>query len=167
MSKRLDVLKALTDFLEGISPDNGYPYDFRGKVYRGRDRFGAEYVAKMPFLSILEAKATDYGKFANEEQTVRMDDWVLLVQGWCADDARNPTDPIYDIVAVVEKRLSMLISKDENGNPEFPGVYRLKGMIATLTLAQPVVRPPEEGLSDTAFFFLPIRVGLKVDIRNP
>lgn len=167
MSKRLDILKALTAFLEGINPDNGYTYNLKGKVYRGRDRFGAEYVARMPFLSILEAKATDYGNFANEEQTVRLDDWVLLVQGWCADDARNPTDPVYNLVAVVEERLSMLIAKDENGAVLYPGVYRLNGMIATLTLAQPVVRPPEEGLSDTAFFFLPIRVGLKVDIRNP
>ena len=65
MSKRLNVLKALTTFLEGSNPDNGYGYDFRNKVYRGRDRFGAEYVAKMPFLSILEAKSTDYGNFAN------------------------------------------------------------------------------------------------------
>ena len=167
MSKRLDILKAITKHLEGINPDNGYAYDFRDKVYRGRDRFGAEFVARMPILSILEAKATDYGNFANEEQTVRLDDWVLLLQGWCSDDARNPTDPIYDIVAVVEQRLSQIIAMDEKGQPEFPGVYRLKGLIATLTLAQPVVRPPEEGLSDTAFFFLPVRVGLHVDIRNP
>lgn len=167
MSQRLDVLKALTAHLEGITKDNGYPYDMKGKVYRGRDRFGADFVSRLPFLSILEAKATDYGNFANEEQTVRLDDWVLLVQGWVPDDARNPTDPAYDLVATVESRLAMLIAKDEDGRPMYPGVYRLGEMVATLTLAQPVVRPPEEGLSDTAFFFLPVRVGLKVDIRNP
>jgi hypothetical protein len=60
-----------------------------------------------------------------------------------------------------------MIVDNEKGVPVFPGVYRLGGLIAKLTVAQPVVRPPEEGLSDTAFFFLPLRVGLKVDLRNP
>jgi hypothetical protein len=120
----------------------------------------------MPILSVLEAKATDYGNFADEEQMVRQDDWVLLVQGWAKDDPRNPTDPAYLLLADVERRLSMIVD-NEKGVPVFPGVYRLGGLIAKLTVAQPVVRPPEEGLSDTAFFFLPLRVGLKVDLRNP
>ncbi|EMQ4336895.1 hypothetical protein WG681_004796, partial [Salmonella enterica subsp. enterica serovar Newport] len=90
MSQRLDILKALTAHLEQITIANGYAYDLKGKVYRGRDRFGADFTARLPIVSILEAKATDYGSFANEEQTVRMDDWVLLVQGWVKDDPRNP-----------------------------------------------------------------------------
>ncbi|EDL9287903.1 hypothetical protein CTQ87_20140 [Salmonella enterica subsp. enterica serovar Infantis] len=167
MSQRLDILKALTAHLEQITIENGYAYDLKGKVYRGRDRFGADFTSKLPIVSILEAKATDYGAFANEEQTVRMDDWVLLVQGWVKDDPRNPTDPAYELLAEVEKRLAMLVAKGENGQPMYPALYRLGGKIAKLTLAQPVVRPPEDGLSDTAFFFLPVRVGLKVDIRNP
>lgn len=167
MSKRLEVQKALTKHLEGITPDNGYKADLRGKVYRGRNRFGANHTDKIPFLSVLEPKATDYGNFANEEQTVRLDDWVLLVQGWADDDPRNPTDPAYELVAEVEQRLAMLIAKDEQGNIMFPGVYRLGGKIAKLTVAQPIVRPPEEGLSDTAFFYIPIRIGLSVDIREP
>lgn len=168
MNKRLEVMKFISNWIEGINPDNGYPdFDLRKKVYRGRDRFGADFADRLPYVSILEAKATDYGKFANEEETVRLDDWVLLVQGYCVDDARNPTDPAYEMVAVVEGRLAMLIEKDEQGQVKYPGVYRMGGLIATLTLAKPVVRPPEEGLSDTAFFYLPIRVGIEIDIRNP
>lgn len=166
MSQRLTILKKLTEHLEGINVANGYEHDLKGKVYRGRDRFGADFTSKMPILSILEAKATDYGNYADEEQMVRQDDWVLLVQGWAKDDPRNPTDPAYLLLADVERRLSMIVDT-ENGSPTFPGVYRLGGLIAKLTVAQPVVRPPEDGLSDTAFFFLPLRVGLKVDLRNP
>lgn len=167
MSKRLDILKALTAQLETISEDNGYRHSLAGRVYRGRDRFGAEYATKRPFVSVLEAKATDYGLPANEEDTVRMDEWILLVQGWAVDDIRNPTDPAYELVADVEKCLAMLIAKDERGQPMYPGIYRLGDKIAKLVLAQPVVRPAEDGLSDSAFFYLPIRVGLKVDIRQP
>lgn len=166
MSKRLDVLKKLTLHLEGISVDNGYSHDLKGKVYRGRDRMGANMLGRLPALSILEAKATDYGVFADDEQITRLDDWILLVQGWVKDDPRNPTDPAYELLADTEKRLSMIM-ECVSGQPVYPGVYRLGGDIAKLTLAQPVVRPPEEGLSDTAFFFLPVRVGMKVDLRNP
>lgn len=166
MSHRLDILKKLTEHLEGITVDNGYQFDLRGKVFRGRDRFGANFTDRLPILSVLEAKATDYGNYADEEQMVRQDDWVLLVQGWIKDDARNPTDPAYELLAEVEKRISMLMDT-ERGEPVYPGVYRLGGLVAKLTVAQPVVRPPEEGLSDTAFFYLPIRVGFKVDLRNP
>lgn len=168
MSKRLAILKYLTAHLEGINPDNGYPgYNLKGKVFRGVDRFGASHADMRPFMSVLEAKATDYGKFASEDQAVSLNDWVLLIQGWVVDDPRNPTDPAYPLVEIVEERLSMLIALDDEGKAIYPGVYRMGGMIATLTLAQPVVRPPEEGISESAFFFLPIRVGLKVDIRNP
>lgn len=168
MSNRLDILKKLTAHLEGITISNGYAHDLAGKVYRGRERFGENFTSRLPFLSILEAKATDYGNFADEEQVVRQDDWVLLVQGWVNDDPRNPTDPAYELVADVEKRLAMIIEHDSRGiDPKYPGVYRLGGMIAKLTVAQPVVRPPEDAISDKAFFFLPIRVGLKVDLRNP
>lgn len=167
MSKRLDVLKALTAHLEGINPDNGYKHDLRKKVYRGRTRFGAEKLGNLPMLSILESKAPDFGMPADEENTVRLDEWILLVQGWAKDDPINPTDPAYLLAAEVEARLGMLVVKDDTGEPIYPGVYRLGQKIAKLTLAQPVVRPPEEGLSDTSFFFLPIRVGIKTDLRNP
>lgn len=168
MSKRLEVLKALTAHIENtVSIDNGFKHNLSKKVFRGRDRFGNDYASKRPFVSILEAKASDYGLPANEEETVRLDEWILLVQGWAVDDMLNPTDPAYDLVADVERCLAMLIAKDEQGQPLYPGIYRLGGKIAKLTLAQPVVRPAEDGLSDSAFFYLPIRIGLKVDIRQP
>ncbi|WHM53118.1 tail terminator [Xanthomonas phage XAP3] len=167
MSKRLDVLKALTAHLEGITPANGYKHDLSRRVFRGRTRFGADKMSNLPMLSILESKAPDFGMPADEENTVRLDEWILLVQGWAKDDPINPTDPVYLLAAEVEARLGMLTVLDENGLPIYPGVYRLGQKIAKLTLAQPVVRPPEEGLSDTSFFFLPIRVGIKTDLRNP
>lgn len=167
MSKRLEILIALTEHLKGISTANGYSVDVGDNVYRGRERFGAQHGKDLPFLSILEPKTPDYGVPANEEQTIRNDDWLLLVQGFCKDDPRNPTDPAYILAAAVEKRLGMIVAKGEKGDPLYPGVYHLGGKVAKLTIASPVVRPPEDALSDTAFFFLPIRIGMKVDLREP
>lgn len=167
MSKRLEILKALTDHLKGITPANGYTHNLSNSVFRGRERFGDNHKQYLPMISILEPKAPEFGMPANEEQTVRKDDWILLIQGWAKDDPLNPTDPAYLLVAEVEKRLSDIIALNDRGQPIDKQSYRLGNKIATLVLAAPIVRPPEDGLSDAAFFYLPIRIGHKVDIRNP
>lgn len=167
MSKRLEILKALTEHLKGITPANGYSHDLSKSVFRGRERFGDNHKQYIPMVSILEPKAPEFGMPANEEQTVRKDDWMLLIQGWAKDDPINPTDPAYLLVADVERRLSEIIALNENGRPLNKESYRLGKKIATLTLAAPIVRPPEDGLSDAAFFYLPIKIGHVVDIRNP
>lgn len=164
-SKRLDILKALSRHLEGIDGIDPYEHNLRGRVIRGRDRMGA--TDPLPCVSLLEGKATDYGQFADERNINRLDSWVLLIQGWVADDPLNPTDPAYGLLADVEMRLSDIVAIDGNGRPRFPGVFMLGGLISSLTVAQPVVRPPEDGLSSKAFFYLPVVVGLKSDISKP
>lgn len=164
-SKRLKILQALTRHLEGIDGIHPYDHDLRGKVFRGRDTYGA--ADPIPLVSILEGKATDYGTYANENRTVRKDDWLLLIQGWAIDDPRNPTDPAYSLMADVELRLSDINALDGAGKPKFPGVYRLGGLISEVTVAAGVVRPPEDGLSSKAFFYLPVMVGLKTDLEKP
>lgn len=162
---RLQMLKALTRHLEGITVSNGYNHDLKGAVFRGRSTYGAN--DPIPMLSILEGKGAEIGVFADENQTRRKDDLVLLLQGFVDDDKKNPTDPAYALLADVESRLSNIIEMDRNGKPVFPGVYRLNGLITGLTIASAVVRPPEDGLSSKAFFYLPIRVGLAVDLTKP
>ncbi len=163
-SKRLNILKALCAHLEGIDGIDPYQFNLRGHVVRGRDRFGA--TDPVPLVSVLEGKNTSYGQFADDGNQVRLDSWLLLVQGWVKDDPLNPTDPAYHLLADVELRLSDIIAT-EAGQPKFPGIYLLGGLISSLTVAQPVVRPPEEGLSSKAFFYLPLLVGLKSDLSNP
>lgn len=162
-SKRLTILKRLCAHLEGI--DGGYPYEhnLKGRVFRGRPAYGAG--DPVPLVSVLEGKAADYGQFADEAQTVRKDSWLLLVQGWVKDDTLNPTDPVYSLLADVELRLSDIIAT-ERGVPKFSGIYHLGGLISGLTIAAPVVRPPEDGVSSKAFFYLPVLVGLKSDLTN-
>lgn len=163
-SKRLQILKRLTAHLEGINGADPYEHDLRGNVFRGRSVYGT--TDPLPLVSILEGKAADYGSFADENQSVRKDSWLLLIQGWTKNDTLNPTDPVYSLLADVELRLSDIVAV-ERGVPKFSGVYMLGGLISSLTIAAPVVRPPDDGVSDKAFFYLPVLVGLKSDLTKP
>lgn len=164
-SKRLAILKALTAHLQGINGVEPYTHDLSASVFRGRNRFGED--SPLPMLSLLEGKATDYGVFANESQTVRKDSWLLLLQGFAQDDPVNPTDPAYALLADVELRLSDITATNSQGMPKYPGIFLLNRQISSLTVASPVVRPPEDGLSSKVFFYLPLLVGMASDISKP
>lgn len=163
---KLQVLKELTAHLEGITLANGYQHDLKGKVFRGRAVLGAN--EQVPILNILETPSPLDGFFADEQKTRRLDTLVLLVQGWAEDDARNPTDPVYPLLADVQRRLSDIVSLDEGTNrPRWPGVYMLKGLISDMDIGQDAVRPAQEGVSAKAFFYMPIRITLPVNLIDP
>lgn len=174
---RLQVLQKLCAHLEGITIINGYQHDLIDvngtHVFRGRAEFGDN--DPTPMVSLIEAKATDYGVFADENSSVRKDEWVVLVQGWAVDTSKgprgtnldHPTDAVYQLLMDVESRLSDIVATDEKGQPKFPGKFRLEGLITSLRLASPVVRPAETGVSSKAFFYLPIRIGLAYDLTAP
>lgn len=169
-SKRLDVLKRLTAHLESVVSDET-DYVLKGRVGRGKIRYGREM--PLPFVAILEAPRQDDGLPAAEQGVKRSEDWLLLVQGWVEDDQEHPTDPAYELCAVVEKQLSRIIDMGRHGQPAYPDEYLLgkredgTPRILGLSLAPPVVRPPQEGVSDKAFFYLPLTVKFAVDIREP
>lgn len=174
ISYRLHVLQKLTEHLKGITPANGYAYDLSSAVYRGKALFsGAE---ALPMVSILESPRPDHTLLAGEEGKMRSEKWHLLLQGWVADDILNPTDPAYDLVAAVEKRLGelKLFKTNNSGLPADPAIYMLgpgangRGTLITcLEFGPPVVRPPTEQVSSKAFFYLPVYVGLAVDSTQP
>lgn len=161
-SYRLKVLKALTVHLQGITRANGYFYDLAPvgkdkKVWRGRTSFGDE--TALPMLSILESPRSDVGQYA-DAGSERSEFWNLMVQGWVKDDVENPTDPAYGLMDAVERHLLRIIATGKNGQPVYPNEYRLGGLISDLVVPPGVVRPPQEGVSSKAFFYLPIRVGI-------
>ena len=156
---KLTVLKALTAHLEGIVGPEWGDYDLRGAVYRGRMRFGDD--EPTTFLSIVEAPRPDSGREAGENRATRSYEWPLLLQGWTADDVKNPTDPVYYLLDQVERRLNMIIEvKSHSGSPAHPSVYMLGGLITNLSFGPGVCRQPTDGVSSKAFLYIPLRVGL-------
>lgn len=170
-SNRLNIMVHLCTVLEGIFPDNGYEYDLRDRVYRGRTKIstgGDE--DRRPALSILEPKTINPGNFADDLSTYRKDRWVVLLQGWVAaadDDIAHPTDAAYRLAADVEKCLSGIVATGPTGQPLYPGIFMLGKKVAAMELSQPTVRAAEENYSDRAYFYLPVAFTLASDISQP
>lgn len=158
-SYRLTVLKRLTAHLRGITRANGYDYDLiePRSVCRGRLLFGDD--DPLPLLSILEGTRGDIGSFAGHGE--RKEHWPLTIQGWVADDVDNPTDPAYGLLDAVERHMQRLIKVSSvNGVELYPDEYLLGRSVADIQVSPGIVRPPMEGVSSRAFFYLPVRVTL-------
>lgn len=167
---RLLILQRLTAHLELLTPALGYTFDLSAKIERGRNLFGAETVDKdkLPMMSIIEAPRPDLASYTGEWSSIAADNWTLLLQGLIKDDKKHPTDTAYELCAEVQKHLARLIDvRSETGNPRYPQEHLLGGLISRLEMAPPVVRPPEQGVSSVAFFFLPVRVGIAVNLADP
>lgn len=163
---KLQALKKLTEILEGVTPANGYQHDLKGRVFRGRGLIGAQ--ESLPCVNILESPTPLDGFYADEDDLVRKDTWVLLVQGWVEDDPIHPTDPVYALLTDVQKRLSDIVATvAPSGRPKFPGSHLLGGLISKMEIGADVVRPPEEGVSTKAFFYMPIRLTVSVNMIDP
>ena len=167
--KRLHVLKLLTNHLSavyGIDP-NGNPYDLTGKVFRGRTLYGADDPTEM--LSILESSTPDIPSYAGNNEAAYEAQWRIFLQGWTADDKQNPTDPAHWLMAAVQKRLSLVTAKknDGSGRPQDPSIYMFGGLVADFSFGPGVVRPASENPSSRALFYLPVRIGLAAGVDEP
>lgn len=163
---RLKVIIALQALLSKISTGDGDAFTMTDKVFRNRILIGADISANPPALAIIEAPRPDYAIFAGEENEARKDLWTIMIQGIVADDrTANTTDDAYFLCQDVERRLNRIqATKGQSGSPLFKDDYLLGGMITTVEIAPPVIRPPEAGVANNAFFYLPIRFGIAAKI---
>jgi hypothetical protein len=162
---RLAVLLRLQLLLEEICKADGDLYDMQGHVHINRLLFGAEVQqAHEATLSIIEAPRPDFATFAGDGDS-RADRWTLMIQGTVPDDKSVDTEYLpYYFCQDVEKRLLRITEVKGSGSPKYPNDYRLGDMISSVEVAPPVVRPPEAQVSSHAFFYLPIRLGIAVEI---
>lgn len=160
----LDILKRLTVHLKGITPANGYDVDLSQAVFRGRLLFGEN--DPLPMLSILESPNPSLGIYAGENFNAEFHQWTIFIQGFADNDADNPTDPAYLLKGQVERHLARITAERPSGfgGGLYTGEYMLGGTIADMKVLPGTVRPPQEGVSSKAFFYLPVQ--LKV-VRNP
>lgn len=170
--KQLRILKKLTALIEGINPDNddpatGQPYeiDLRGKVYRGKSLLTVD--AAEDTISILEFPRQEISIPVGDGVT-RNDDWMLMLQGWPADDPENPSDTAYVLKALVEQRLSRIVAEKSHGRgPAFPDDYLLGRELSYFKFTPGVVRPPEDAASRLAMFYMPLVLGVEVNVGSP
>jgi hypothetical protein len=161
----LQRLQALLSTITDIGLDD--PVDMADKVFRGRILLGAD-VKPLPVISILEAPRPDAAaSHSGDWDDIRYDGWTLLIQGMIEDDILTPTDKAYYLQAAVEAKLAEITAVNEIGNPAYPDAFYLGGLITKFEIGPPVVRPPENQVSATGFFFLPVRVGVVGDPGKP
>lgn len=163
-SKRLLILKAITEHLKAITPDNGYQHDLSAGVYRGRATFGAE--TPLPCVNILEPLNPDREPSITSGRLVQKDEWTLLIQGWVDgdDEGESPTDPAHLLLADVKKRLAVALidSGPHNANPE----YLFGDLVAGMRIEPGTVRPADEN-SARAYFYLRVVVDVVEHLDDP
>lgn len=179
ISKKLALMKALTAHLEGITPawvdlppalvaaGAVCPYDLHKKVFRGRVLFGDE--VKNPFIAILEAPRQINPNGGGDAKLLQDEDWTLLIHGFAEDDPKHPTDPAYQLLAWVQMRMARITTEVKNGSRggQYPSEWRLGGLVASVRYQIPIVRPGNDDVSDTAYFYMPISVGTVTDLTQP
>lgn len=177
ISKKLKIMKALTDHLKGITPDwtdlppamagEECPYDLSESVFRGRSEFGDE--VKSPFLAILEAPRQLEPNGVGTSRLIQDEDWTILIQGFAPDDKKNPLDPAYELLAWVQMRLARITTPNVNGarGGLYPSEWRLGDLVSDVRYQIPIVRPGKDAVSDTAYFYMPISVGKVTDLTMP
>lgn len=168
-ARQLDILKRLGAHLEGITPANGYDFDMTGVVFRGRAFYGDD--DPLPMLGLLEYLSPDINlEVAGDNNIMRQETWIVLVQGFVQQQPTNPTDDAYQLKAAVEKRLSETVAT-VNGDPAFPPAYMLglhKKGIVNLSIGPGIVTVPREGpVSAYAFFYLPVGITRAVNLTDP
>ena len=177
--KQLRVLKKLVAHIEGINPENddphtGEPYtrDLRGKVYRGRSLLTIKDAEDA--ISILEFPRQELYSPVGDHGLVRLHSWNLMVQGWPEDDPVNPSDPAYSLLAMVEMRLARLVAEAPQGRNGglYPDEYMLgqhegEYELASLIIAPGIVRPPEDAASRLAMFYMPLVLGVRLNVADP
>jgi len=168
MPTRLLILQRLTDHLKAITIANGYDFDLGEKVWRGRIILGQE-IKPLPAISIIEAPRADTNAyFSGDWKEMRREMWTIFIQGMIEDDLEHPTDLAYHLAAAVESHVARIGASDRNtGNPVYPEIFNLGGLITNIEIAPPVVRPPEQQVTSTAFFFLPVRLGVATPVGQP
>lgn len=162
---RLQIMTALQELLAQISTLDGDAFSVDLEhVLRNRVLLGEDVTADGPTLAIIEAPRPDFAQFAGEDNPMRRDNWTLLIQGICPDDRMDTTDDVYYLCQDVERRLQRLSATKASGSPQFPGDHLLGGKITSVEIAPPVIRPPEAQVSRFSYFYLPIRLGVAVEI---
>jgi len=159
-SARLKILKALTSVLEEITVANGYQFDLTNAVFRGRLNLGPD--DPVPCLAINEKPVFPDQLEIPRGGTSTLVNLELLVQGFVKDDPRHPTDSAYLLLADVQKRLA-----EEKRRKEGFDLLRLDKRVTDLKLGQGVVRPPDQVVSDAAYFWLPLTLEFGEKLHDP
>lgn len=166
---RLRVVKAVTEAIKSIRPDNGCRIDFgdfvddetglvRERVFRGRTSFGDN--DPLPMVVILEdPRSSDPVSQAQHTQGAAVGKMRLLIQGFIRDDQDHPLDEAYTASAEVVKALvQQKTARDAFG---------MKGRITFMNIEQPIHRLADNEVATTSYFIVGLSMNLIEKLDDP
>lgn len=180
-SKQLQIIKKVQAIIESINPDNtdpiteaAYAVDLSSAVFPNIENLGAS--DPTPAITILESpKPYPTDDLTGEDRAhPGIETMVLLVQGFAEKGEDGRGGPAYALKALVEQALSRVIQSaggTSNGG-KYPADFMLgkvngKYLVTSFTIQTGGVRPPKNGVSPTAFFYLPLVIKFSFNPTNP
>lgn len=170
---RLAIQQNLCDALAEISTGNGYNTNLpASSIFRGRVLFGD--TDPVPMVAIYEPPIPLDQQGVPFDLDRALGGYELYIQGFVKDDSKNPTDPAHYLMADVKKRLAAEKVRLYQKGLHDTNVLGLgqrnnrRNHIDKLDVIGPgVVRPPVEGQSNKAFFWLNVIFQIVEDIADP
>lgn len=164
--RKLRVLRALTELIQGITSANGYVYDLSAAVFRGRLVFGES--DPMPCVTILETLRPDANPGrAGAQRAGQIEMWDVLVQGFAKVDPLNPTDALYLLSASVQHRMARIVQTDRIGNGIYPEHYLLGKLVAGAAIGPGVVRAATPQTGGTECMYIPCTFEIATTVTDP
>lgn len=160
----LIVEKAITELLKSQLNETAL-VNIDGNAFRGRTRMGSR--EPLPMLSLVQAPEVEINFEAVGDGTQRQHQALYLLQGWIEDDTENPTDPAHLFLAETKRVLALILDEDSDYHMLQHVHPDKEPIISGLDIAFGLVRPPEQTISDKAYFWLPIRIGFVEDLTAP
>lgn len=180
---RLRVMKAMQAVIEaqGITvygteestedSNSGHGGTLADKVFRGRNWFGED--DPIPMIAILEKPIAPDQLVSPEEAAKSTGNWDLLIQGFCDDDSKNPSDPAYFLAADVITALAgekSRVAAARRSTGKAPAIFNVyangKPAVTDFQIGAPVCRPPDE-ISEKAYFWLQVSIRLVENLEDP
>lgn len=180
---RLQLMRNITDLLKTITPGNGYVNDLsdipptdstaaKSRVYRGRGVFGDD--DPLPMVSILQPPAPADPSDSPIGSSDQEDHFVLMLQGFVADDPFNPTDPAEILLADVRQCLAAERATARSGRntnlfslgTSAPSFGQNGSVVIDFTVGTGLVRPSDH-VSVHAYFWLLITIKIAENLQLP
>jgi hypothetical protein len=157
-SKRLRILKAVTDQIETVTEANGYQHELTGRVYRGRVAYGEE--SSEMWVGVFELRPEEV---LRADAAVQRDQWYLGIQGVVPADDYHPTDPAHNLMADVKLALGQVTFSTPVSRNE---LYMFGGLVADIELDGGMTFVPREN-SGMAVFALRLTLTVIDDALDP
>lgn len=160
-SKRLAVIKTLTELLQGITPANGFVSDLSTAVFRGITVFSN--TDPLPMVCVVENPEPKSETTWVGDRTRYKHKFELYIQGFAdagqTATTHNSPDAAYDLMAEVQKQLALIVTP---GN-EF---YRLRNLIVSFEVTPGTVRQ-DEGTGTHPMFLMLARIEVAENFADP